>query len=477
MTLLSVTIHAQQKTNIIIINTDDWGYGDLSCLKELADIKTPNIDQLAANGIRFSEGYVTAPQCSPSRAGLLTGRYQQRFGFNEIPDGPLPLTETTIAGRLQAAGYMTGIVGKWHLDPNPLSYAWYREFFPTAKLVDDKRFRDKRYPAAPLHLRLPYLPYARGFTKYFFGEINQYYANYSIDNKKVPLTGSFFQQEGYRIEIQTKAALKFINEHYDQPIFLYLSYFGPHTPLQAPERYLHLFPGKMPERRRYALAMMYAIDKGVGTVMDRIKQLGIADNTLVFFLSDNGAPLGITMQDNNLKDISGWDGSLNKPLLGEKGMLTEGGIRVPFIASWPKKYPKGKVMNIPVSTLDIMPTVLEAAGIGLSGDEDGINLTPYVTQQPGAYPQRYFFWRFWNQSAVRHGKWKYISLSNQHQFLFEIDKDPSEQNNVLARYPDIAKSLKQRLEAWSADLVPAGLPADDIRVSEKQWYDHYLNVR
>src|SRR5690606_34439317 len=161
---------------------------------------------------------------------------------------------------------------------------------------------------------------------------------------------------------------------------------------------------------------------------------------------------------------------------GEKGMLTEGGIRVPYIVSWTSNYPKGELMDMPVSTLDVMPTVLAAAGVALSGDEDGVDLTPLVKRQQTVDAERDLYWRFWNQSAIRHGKWKYLRISDQHEYLFRIDQDPEEKNNLIASFPEIAQELFLRLDAWGNELKPAGLSSDEMNVQEKNWYRHYLNV-
>lgn len=460
--------NAQERPNLILICTDDWGYGDLSCLGYEKDIRTPNLDRLAASGVRFTNGYATAPQCSPSRAGLLTGKYQTRFGFNEIPDAPLPLTEQVFVQRLKENGYKTGMVGKWHLDPNVVAVEWHKQFRPGATTNEHGR-----YPEIPLTMLKPYLPFAKGFDEFFSGELNQYHANFSIDGRTLPDSGAVFHQPGYRLDIQTAAAMKFIDNNHNNPFVLYLAYYGPHTPLVAPAEYLSLFPGPMPERRRHALAMMYAIDKGVGQLLTKLEKHGIRENTLIVFVSDNGAPLSITKEDTHLREVSGWDGSVNTPLLGEKGMLTEGGIRVPFIASWPARFPSGKVSDMPVTTLDIAPTFLRAGGLRLEGKEDGIDISGFMNK-PQARTKHFTYWRFWNQSAVRWGKWKYLQVGSWGSFLFNLDEDAGETKNLLNQYPAISKKLKSRLENWGAKQMPKGLSTDTLNEQEINWYQHYL---
>ncbi|MBK0383698.1 sulfatase-like hydrolase/transferase [Pedobacter sp. SD-b] len=460
---------SQTKPNIIIIYADDLGFADLGSQGSVKDIKTPNIDLLAKEGIRFSAGYVTAPQCSPSRAGLLTGRYQERFGFDEIPDGPLPLTEITLARRLSKAGYVTGQVGKWHLEPNPVTKNWITKNIPNAAFSNG--LYKEHIPDSLTNL---YMPGSRGFQQYFTGYINDYLVNFDLKSNLLRPSGENIHQPGYRLDIQTDAALQFIKRNQKQPFFLYLAYFGPHVPLEATKKYLDRFPEKMPERRRYALAMISAIDDGVGRINEMLKQYGIDDNTMIVFASDNGAPLGIDKEDLPYNDPKGkWDGSLNDPMLGEKGMLTEGGIRVPFIIRW-SKLSKGIVYNKPVSTLDIAATAVSLAGLPKDKALDGVNLVPFLSGKNTVSPHDYLFWRFWTQTAVRDSKWKFINAGNKGTYLFDIDKDPEEKNNLVHKYPEIAEKLKGKLQDWAKQLVPPGIPYKNLRDQEVGWYNYYL---
>lgn len=460
---------SQTKPNIIVIYTDDMGYADLSAQGSVKDVKTPNIDMMAKEGVRFTAGYVTAPQCSPSRAGLLTGRYQERFGFDEIPDGPLPLSEITIANRLSKAGYVTGQVGKWHLEPNAVTKNWID------KNISNAVFVKGRYDTPmPDSLINPYLPGGRGFDQYFTGYINDYTANFDLKGN-VLKPEEHVKQPGYRLDIQTDAALQFIKRNQQKPFFLYLAYYGPHVPLEVTEKYLKRFPGEMAERRRYALAMISAIDDGVGQISAKLKEYGIDENTMIVFASDNGAPLGIDKEDLPVTDEKGkWDGSLNDPMTGEKGMLAEGGIRVPFIMKWPKGLPKGKIYEKPVSTLDIAATAVQLAGLPKSKELDGINLIPFLTGQNKNNPHDYLFWRFWTQTAVRDNQWKFINAGNKASFLFDINKDPEEKHNLISKYPAIAEKLKSKLEDWTKELAPPGIPYKNLRGQEIEWYNYYF---
>ena len=457
------------KPNIIVILTDDQGYADLSIQKQVPDVRTPNLDALAASGVRCTAGYVTAPQCSPSRAGLLTGRYQQRFGFDTIPDCPLPLEETTLADRLRKAGYVTGMIGKWHLDPNPTSAKWIAENLPANGLTHSKL-------VIPDSARRKYAAGARGFDEFFQGEMTRYWANYSLAGTNLAPAGKWVSDPRNRLDVQTQAALAFIARNHSHPFFLYLAYFGPHTPLEGTPERLARFSGPMPERRRHALAMLAAIDDGVGHIRAELRVAGIDTNTLIFFTSDNGAPLKMTKPDSPVNmDPGGWDGSLNNPWLGEKGMLAEGGIRVPFLLSWPSVLPAGKIYAAPVSSLDIAATALAAAKVPNDAKLDGVNLMPFVSGREKNSPHTALFWRFWNQAAVRDGQWKYINTGGAGEYLFDASRDVDEANNLAARHPEVVKKLRAELMNWTDQLKPPGLPPGPVNNQESAWYKFYFH--
>ncbi|WP_237225970.1 sulfatase [Rubinisphaera sp. JC750] len=459
--------------NVVMIFTDDWGYGDLGKFGALNDVKTPHLDALADQGILFTDAYITAPQCSPSRAGLLTGRYQQRFNFDSIPNGPLPRTEVTVADRIKSAGYRTGMVGKWHLEPNAVCFDWAKKHCP--EQIVNRRVR------VPFELGLPYYPQARGFNEFFKGELNTYWANFDLDGQNLAAAGEWVQDERFRIDIQTEAGLAFIDRNAKRPFFLYLAYYAPHVPLEASEKYLSRFPGDMPERRRTGLAMMNAVDEGVGRLVKRLKEQGIYENTLIMFTSDNGAPLG-AQTGKPMNDVlpvgkagPAWDGSRNDPLTGEKGMLAEGGIRVPMIWSWPGRLPAGKTVSEPVISLDMTATALAAAGLPLAKQLDGEDLLPWLTGEASA-PARPLYWRFWNQAAIRNGNWKFLQTGDGREFLFQIEQDKEERRNLLSEHPEHAAQLRADLAAWCDELDPPGLPDRPLNIQEKGWYEHFFSA-
>lgn len=472
--VLSTQVANAERPNVVFIFTDDQGYGDLGVFNQLTDVQTPHLDALSDQGVLFTDAYVTAPQCSPSRAGLMTGRYQQRFDFDTIPDGPLPLTETTIAERLKNAGYKTGFVGKWHLEPNAVCAKWAREYQPDG-------IRNGRVIVRQ-DLSMPYWPQSRGFDEFFQGELNPYWSNFGLDGTDLAQNGERVHDARFRVDVQTEAGLAFIQRNADKPFFLYLAYYAPHVPLEATDKYLQRFPGEMPERRRTGLAMINAIDEGIGRIMGLLEEKGIAENTLIMFTSDNGAPLG-AQTGTPMSDVlpvgkpgPAWDGSRNDPLAGEKGMVAEGGIRVPMIWSWPAKLPKGKAVNEPVISLDMTASALAAAGMT---DEsmsrlDGIDLIPWLSGEQAEPPQRNLYWRFWNQAAVRSGDWKFLLTGDGRRMLFNLRKDKEERTDLISTESRIAKKLESELQEWTSELKPVGLPANPLNDQELSWYNHYF---
>jgi len=456
---------AKSRPNVIVIISDDQGYADLGLHNFRKDIKMPNLDQLAHGGVMFTDGYVTAPQCSPSRAGLLTGRYQERFGLDSISDLPLQLGARTMADRLRQAGYATGMAGKWHLS------------FPNTVTLKGSETPEEK-------TELPFAPGSRGFDDFFWGNWYDYWANFTLDGKSLKPQGEVVtmdpkKAEDYYLDVQTEAALSFIRRQDKKPFFFYLAYLAPHTPLIATKKYLDRFPGDMPERRRTALAMMSAMDDGVGRITGLLKEKGLLDNTIIVYLSDNGAPLGVHT-GSTLEDIlptwdpkGMWDGSLNEPARGEKGMLSEGGIRVPFIMSWPARLSKGMVCREPVIALDVAATVNAAAGLPPDPTLDGVNLLPYLAKSGEAMPSRDLFWRFWNQTAVRSGDWKLI-VAADYKLLFNLKDDLGETKNVITEHADIVKTLEQKLEAWNAEMKPPGIPRKPLNEQEDKWYPYYF---
>lgn len=465
--LVGLTIAADaappRKPNIIVIFTDDQGYADLSCMGIEKDVTTPHIDRLASEGVRFTDGYVTAPQCCPSRAGLLVGRDQNRFGLTSNGHGPLPKGEVTLADRLAKAGYVTGMVGKWHLDPNHSDQA----FLERHSIVGGK---------IPPKLQAAYLPHSRGFLETFCGQLNRYSATYD-------LAGARFSEprdvktEGDRLDRQSDAAVRFIDIHQKEPFFLYLAYFAPHVPLASSKKYLDRFQGPMPERRRHALAMISAMDDGVGRIMKKLVDSGIDNDTIVFFMSDNGAPLKLTMADDPMAmQAAHWNGSKNSPLTGEKGMLAEGGIRVPFVVRWKGTVSGGQICAAPVSTLDVAATACAVAGLGRPEKLDGVDLTPMLADG-SPLPNRVLHWRFWNQAAARRGPWKLLKVGSDKTFLFNLADDLAEKHDRATEHPELVEQLEKSLTTWAATLEPAGLATGPMSPQEKNSFGHYFGLQ
>ena len=443
MWLPSGSASEARKPNIILIYSDDHGWADLGIQGVDKDIRTPNLDQLARDGVRFTRGYVTAPQCVPSRAGVLTGRYQQRFGVEDNNKGPLPLVEKTIAERLKEAGYSTGMSGKWHLDLGP-----EKEGSKAARVMHG------------------HMPHAQGFDEYWRGELRQYYASHDL--KGVPLAGAprLVNDNRFRVVVQTEAALSFIERRLanpGQPWFLYLAWYAPHVPLESPEPWFSRTPEQLPLKRRQALAMIAAMDEGLGTIRRKIKEAGQEDNTLVFFIGDNGAPLGAV-----------WDGSINSPQAGQKGMLSEGGIRVPFIASWPAAIPRGKVFDQPVVSLDVASTCVAAAGLPSDPSLDGVDLVPFLRGERKSPPHERLFWRWGSQAAVLEMPYKLVALGDREKLLFDVTEPDGEHHsrNLASKHPEVAGRLMEHLKAWSGGLKPPGLPMSLDRHHEGLFGEH-----
>jgi arylsulfatase A-like enzyme len=418
---LATVAQAARKPNIVVILADDLGYGELG-FQGNREIPTPHIDSIAKNGIRFTQGYVSGPYCSPTRAGLLTGRYQTRFGheFNEggnRAEFGLPVTETTIADRLKTAGYATCAVGKWHLGYQP-------------------RFR----------------PTERGFGEFYgtLGNTPFFHPNL-LDSRVSPDPARVADAAFYTTDAFAERAVDWIERNKERPFFLYLPFNAQHAPLQATEKYLARFPNITDEKRRTFAAMMSAMDDAVGRVLAKIRDAGQEENTLVFFFTDNGGP---TQQTT----------SKNDPLRGVKATTLEGGVRVPFAVQWKGRLPAGKTFDKPVIQLDILPTALAAAGerIDPALKLDGVNLLPHLTGEDAAAPHETLYWRFGNQWAVRHGDWKLVAsrIDGEKPRLFNLAADIGEARDLAADQPEKAKQLRAIWEKWNAEqMAPRWRPA------------------
>ncbi|MDG2126975.1 MAG: sulfatase-like hydrolase/transferase [Fuerstiella sp.] len=427
---------AAEKPNIIVIYTDDHGYSDMGCQGIQQDLVTPNIDALATGGVRMTSGYVTAPQCVPSRAGLLSGRSQNRFGVEcngESLDGFN--AQHTIAERLKTAGYATGMTGKWHLGSA-------REIVSHG--FDDVYYKNANRPG---------------------------WANFNLDgsNREPGVENSGL----YHLDANSAAACAFIRRHHAESFFFYCAYRAPHVPLDAPAKYLKRFPGPMPERRRQALAMISAMDDGIGSIVRTLREYDLEENTLIFFIGDNGAPLKIHKIDAP-GGGPGWDGSLNEPLNGEKGMLSEGGIRVPFVVYWKDRFAGGQVFDQPVISLDVAATAVSLAGLPADPRLDGVNLVPHLTGRNPSPPHDALYWRWIAQAAIRAGKWKYLR-GGAREYLYDLSNDSEEQHNLIKEHPQVAAQLGKQLNDWAAELQPPGLETRKMSEVWENYFDHYLD--
>ncbi|OAI47230.1 sulfatase [Planctomycetaceae bacterium SCGC AG-212-F19] len=402
-----------RKPNILVIVADDLGYADVGC-HGCKDIPTPNIDALAKNGVRCTNGYVSGPYCSPTRAGLMTGRYQTRFGHEFNPGtGPeigLPLSETTIADRFKTAGYVTGLVGKWHLGS-----------------------------AAKFH------PVNRGFQEHF-GFLGGMHTYFPEQARTIFRGMQAVQEKEYLTDAFGREAIAFIDRHQKDPFLLYLAFNAVHTPMEATEKYLARFPNIANKQRRTYAAMTAAMDDAIGNVMAKLRAAGLEENTLVFFFSDNGGP---TMVGTTI------NGSSNAPLRGSKRQTLEGGIRVPWIVQWKGRISPGKTFEQPVIQLDVLPTALAAAGVEVSKDWklDGVNLLPHFEGKNVQPPHDTLYWRFGTQMAIRRGDWKLVQYDNTGRKLYNLTADIGEATDLLAKEPERAKELEATWRKWDGELA------------------------
>jgi arylsulfatase A-like enzyme len=446
---LSLTLAAlaapATKPNILLIVADDLGWGELGCHGN-PEIPTPHIDSIAKNGVRFTNGYVSGPYCSPTRAGLLTGRYQQRFG-HEFNPGPaeqavanfgLPLQETTLPQRLKSAGYVTGMVGKWHLGYRP-------EFHPQK----------------------------RGFDE-FFGFLGG--AHSYLDAKADPanriLRGTTpVEKMEYATDEFAREAAGFIERNKSESWFLYLPFNAVHAPLEATDKYMKRFASITEPRRRTFGAMLSAMDDAVGVVMGKLDEHRLTEHTLVFFISDNGGPTASITSGNG-------------PLRGFKSQTWEGGIRVAWMMQWKGRVPAGRVDDRPVIQLDILPTALAAAGVEAKPEWklDGVNLLPFLSGQKTGAPHETLYWRFGPQMAIRKGDWKLVKgpgggagtetaarATVAGAELYNLSQDIGEKKNLSAENPEKVRELAAAWTAWDAQLVdPKWIPQRAGKAGKKK---------
>ena len=403
----------RRRPNILLIVSDDQGWNDVGLYA--SDIPTPHIDSIGRNGIQFTRFYVTAPVCTPSRFGLLTGRYQYRapepFWVPLMPgrhdDVRLPENETTLANELKDRGYATALIGKWHLGhgspelgPNNHGFDYFYGFLPGC--ID---YYQHTYRTEPALYR----------------------------NKEL------VQDEGWATDIFTDEALQFMDQHKDEPFFLFLSYNAPHygkcpegNLLQSPPEYTQL-PDKTKDDREVYAAMVKDMDKNIGRVLQRLSELKLQADTIVIFLCDNGGSPDY--------------GGSNKPLRGGKSSLWEGGIRVPCVMQWPRHIHSGQENEALLSGLDFYPTLLSFAGASTQKSIDGVDVADVILKNSPA-PQRSLFFQYRQQKAVINGEWKYMQEQENQEYLFNLVKDPEEQENLVDEYKEKARTLREELNEF-----------------------------
>ncbi len=430
MLLTTAEATSQRKTpNIIIILTDDQGYADVG-FNGSTEIPTPGIDRIANSGVVCTNAYVSFAVCGPSRAGLMTGRYQDRFGFSKNPllapkDSTmgLPPGEETLAAMLKRAGYVTGALGKWHLGAHPSQH-------PNVKGFDEfYGFLDGGHRYFPEEWKLNSVADARQ-------QLDGYRTLMLRNREPWP------KEKEYLTDALSREAVDFVTRHKDSPFFLYVAYNAPHAPMQAPEKYLSRFPNIADEKRRTYAAMVSAVDDGVNSLLNALERLHLDSNTMVFYLSDNGGPT----KDN---------ASSNKPLRGFKGDFYDGGIRVPFAVQWKGVLPAGTRYDNPIISLDIFATAAALNKVSPKNPIDGVNLIPYLTRQQAGLPHDALFWRGSNSEkwAIRTIDQKMVIHQDKIE-RFAIQQDISEQNNLHISDSLPSLKLKTLIDNWKTKLVP-----------------------
>ena len=436
---LSMQAVAAEKPNIVLLFADDAGYADFG-FQGSQTFKTPHLDRLAESGVRLTQFYVSASVCGPSRAGLLTGKYQQRFGFeeNNVPgimspssrltgeEMGLPLEIPTMGNHLQKLGYRTAVFGKWHLGEADRYHPLRRGF-------------DEFYGF-------------RGGARSFFA----YPANRKQNRGRLIERGflDFKEHDGYLTDVLADEACDFIQRSKDQPFFAYVSFNAVHLPLETDPKDKNEFP-QLEGKRRQVAQMTLSLDRACGQIIDQLSKLDLAKNTLVVFTNDNGGPT-----DKNA--------SSNYPFAGTKATHLEGGIRVPGIVAWPEKLPANSVYDHPLSTLDLLPTFVKAGGGDPSSIQelDGVDLVPYLTGVKTGRPHQTLYWKKETRGTVRDGDWKLMRFPDRPAELFHLAEDPGEQNNLAAVQPEKVKTLFKKLFAWELELER---PLFLLRTVEEGW--------
>ena len=445
----------QDRPNIVIFIADDLGYGELGCQGN-PQIPTPYIDAISENGVRFTSGYVTAPNCSPSRAGMLTGRIPTRFGYefnpigavNEQPGAGLPTDQYTIANSLHDAGYTTALIGKWHLGGtapyHPLRRG-YDEFF--GFLHEGHYYSHPWWKDVTTMLRRSVLP--DGSKGRWIGDGVVYYTALGYDeppydaNNPILRGGQPVEEHEYLTDAFTREAVSFIDRHQSEPFFLQVSYNAVHSPLQGAKAYMDKFKDIEDIQRRIFAAMLANMDSSVGEVMQKLKDCGLEENTLVIFFSDNGGPtLELT--------------SSNAPLRGGKGSMFEGGLRTPFMLQWKEKLPGGQEYDHAISSMDLFPTCAAAALAKIPENLDGVDLMPFLLGEKKEAPHEILYWRQGSRTALRKGDWKIVfNPGSKAWVLFNLAEDLTESENLLSRSPEKADELLGEWDMLNQQMIEA----------------------
>ncbi|MFC7339146.1 sulfatase-like hydrolase/transferase [Haloferula chungangensis] len=414
----------QGPPNIVLLFADDAGYADFG-FQGSRHFATPELDKLAKSGVQLSQFYVSAAVCGPSRAGLLTGRYQQRFGFeeNNVPgymsgsgatgdDMGLPLGIPTMADHLKMLGYRTAIFGKWHMGNAD-------RFHPLKRGFDE--FYGFRGGARS------FFPYGEDEDVAHDLKLERDFANYQ-------------EHQGYLTDALADETCAFIKRNVDRPFFAFVSFNAVHTPMQADPKDKELFP-ELQGKRRTLAQMTLSLDRACGKIVGQLEELGLTEKTLIVFTNDNGGPTDASSASNY-------------PLSGTKANHLEGGIRVPGIVVWPGKISAGKVFDHPASTLDLLPTFV-AAGGGDPGEIeglDGVDLLPFLSGETSDRPHQTLYWKKESRAAIREGDMKLLRFPDRPAELYDLSKDASEDHNLADENPELVRQLYKKLFSWELEL-------------------------
>ena len=457
--------------NVVLILADDLGWNDLTFGGggvAGGTVPTPNIDSIAAEGANFTNGYAANGTCAPSRAALMSGRYGTRFGFEFTPTPPgmmqivprlvgpgarirpsiiyddaesvpyeemgMPASEISLAELLAGKGYHTAHIGKWHLG-RANGMAPHDQGFAESLLMASGLYLPEDDPGV-VNSKQDFDPIDR-----FLWARMSYAASFNGSN--------YFEPEGYLTDYYTEQAVEVIEANKDRPFFLYLAHWAPHTPLQASKADYEALAHIENHRLRVYAAMIRALDRGVGQVLDALERNGLEENTLVLFTSDNGGANYIGLPE------------VNRPFRGWKITLFEGGIHVPFFAKWPARIEAGSELADPVHHFDMYSTAAAAAGASLPTDRqvDGVDLLPFVTGEADGVPHRSLFWRSGSSQSALVDGWKLnVSDPPGRTWLFDLSVDPTEQRDLSDARPDKLAELQAALAAHNAQQAPPAWP-------------------